>query len=283
VYAASSKIHFSRIGLEYGDILQVLDANDTVIQTFASKDKLTDIWSDYVPGRVLKIKLATAQGYEDWGFRVDAIVSSINNPGLVQSYHPYANNTSNVWTITNPDVNAVSSKIHFSQIALEYGDILQTLDADDTVIQTFAQKEHISDFWSDYVPGRVVKVKLVTAQGYEDWGFRIDAIVNSVSNPGLAQSSHPYANNITKSWSITNADANATASKIHFSRIALEYGDTLQILDANDTVIQTFANKEHLTDLWSDLVRGRVVKVKLVTAQGYEDWGFRLDDIQTVK
>ena len=46
---------------------------------------------------------------------------------------------------------------------------------------------------------------------------------------------------------------------------------------------ETFEQRTHLKDQWSDTVRGRVIKIKLVTAGGYEEWGFRADAIQTVK
>ncbi|MDV7393030.1 hypothetical protein RZS08_16785, partial [Arthrospira platensis SPKY1] len=201
------------------DILQILDANDTVIQSFFENTHLTDVWSDYVPGRIVKVRLLTNGVFEDWGFRVDAIVDSVSNPGLAQSHHPYPPNLTQEWTVVNPNVSAMSSKIHFSRINISRYDILQILDANDTVIQSFFENTHLTDVWSDYVPGRIVKVRLLTNGVFEDWGFRVDAIVDSVSNPGLAQSHHPYPPNLTQEWTVVNPNVSAMSSKIHFSRI----------------------------------------------------------------
>ncbi len=83
----------------------------------------------------------------------------------------------------NPNVNAISSKIHFSRIDLWHSDTIQVLDANDTIIQTFSQNTHLTDVWSDYVPGRIVKVKLTTSPTYQDWGFRVDDIYPASEEP----------------------------------------------------------------------------------------------------
>ena len=280
VNAVSSKVHFSRIDTDACDVVQVLDANDTIIQSFYERTHKTDTWSDYVPGRVVKIRLATACGYQDWGFRVDNITNAVANPGLVQSDHNYADNVTKVWTITNPDVNAVSSKVHFSRIDTDACDVVQVLDANDTIIQSFYERTHKTDTWSDYVPGRVVKIRLTTACGYQDWGFRVDNITNAVANPGLVQSDHNYGDNVTKVWTITNPNVNAVSSKVHFSRIDTDACDTVQVLGVTDTIVQTFGERTHKLDVWSDPVPGRIVKIKLTTACGYADWGFRVDAIE---
>lgn len=287
VNAVSSKVHFSQIELEEGDIVRVMDQNDVVIQTFAHTS-LSNVWSDYVPGRVVKIRLTSNSGpwtYTDWGFRVDAIVDSVALPGLAQSHHPYGFAMDEIWTIINPNPNAVSSKIHFSRMDLAEGDIIRILDQYDVVIQTFWGNTHLTDTWSDYVPGRTVKIRMTSNSGswtYVDWGFRADAIVDSVEKPGLAQSNHPYEFAMDQVWTLVNPNINATSSKIHFNRIDLSEGDTVRVMDQNDTVIQTFGVNTHLTDVWSDYVPGRIVKVRLTSNSGswtYVDWGFRVDDI----
>ncbi|MBP1468743.1 hypothetical protein EYB53_023715 [Candidatus Chloroploca sp. M-50] len=277
VNATSSKVHFSRIEL-FRATLQVLDANDTVIQTFGWDTNKQDVWSDYVPGRVVKLKLLYHCCDAWWGFRADSIVDSIPNPGLAQSDHPYTSEADQSWTITNPNVNATSSKVHFSRIEL-FRATLQVLDANDTVIQTFGWDTNKQDVWSDYVPGRVVKLKLLYHCCDAWWGFRADSIVDSIPNPGLAQSDHPYTSEADQSWTITNPNVNATSSKVHFSRIEL-FRATLQVLDANDTVIQTFGWDTNKQDVWSDYVPGRVVKLKLLYHCCDAWWGFRVDAIE---
>jgi hypothetical protein len=281
VNAESSKIHFSRIDLaNYYAVIEILDENDTVIQKITD-GYFTDFWSDYVPGRIVKVKFTSNASSTAWGFRVDAIKTSVSNPGLAQSDHPYASKTDQTWTITNPDVNAESSKIHFSRIDLaNYYAVIQILDENDTVIQKITDG-YFTDFWSDYVPGRIVKVKFTSNASSTAWGFRVDAIKTSVSNPGLAQSDHPYASKTDQTWTITNPDVNAESSKIHFSRIDLaNYYAVIQILDENDTVIQKITDG-YFTDFWSDYVPGRIVKVKFTSNASSTAWGFRVDAIES--
>ena len=275
--ATATKLHFSRVELN-GAILQVLDANDTVIQTYGWNSNLQDVWSDYIPGRIVKLKLTYQCCDAWWGFRADAIVNSVPNPGLAQSDHPNTSTPNQAWTVTNPDVNATSSKLHFSRVELN-GATLQVLDANDTVIQTYGWNSNLQDVWSDYIPGRIVKLKLTYQCCDAWWGFRADAIVNSVPNPGLAQSDHPNTSTPNQAWTVTNPDVNATSSKLHFSRVELN-GATLQVLDANDTVIQTYGWNSNLQDVWSDYVPGRIVKLKLTYQCCDAWWGFRADAIE---
>ena len=183
--ATATKLHFSRVELN-GAILQVLDANDTVIQTYGWNSNLQDVWSDYIPGRIVKLKLTYQCCDAWWGFRADAIVNSVPNPGLAQSDHPNTSAPNQAWTVTNPNVNATSSKLHFSRVELN-GATLQVLDANDTVIQTYGWNSNLQDVWSDYVPGRIVKLKLTYQCCDAWWGFRADAIEpSSTQNPSPA-------------------------------------------------------------------------------------------------
>jgi hypothetical protein len=276
--AASTKVHFDRMALAYGDVIELLDSSGRVIQKFGEGGG-DDFWSDYLPGRVVKVRFTTREGREEWGFRIDKLATAVATPGLAQSPHPYYNDTTETWTITNPNPRAKSSKVHFAALDIARGDYLDLLDATNTLIQRFGEGGS-ADFWSDYLPGRVVKVRFTTREGREGWGFRIDAIVPSVDHPGLAQSDHPYANDIFQEWTISNPDANAQSSRVHFQRIALARGDQIELLDATGNVVQTFVEMSG-EDIWSDYVPGRLVKVRFTTRAGYEDWGFRIDAIES--
>jgi hypothetical protein len=126
----------------------------------------------------LKLRRTGSYGSGGWGFRVDQIVTSVDNPGIVQSNHPYNENGELVLTITNSEINARSTRVHFNRIGLgSSGDFLQVLDSNDVVIQTFDGGTNKEDIWSEYVPGRVVKLKLRRTGSYGSggWGFRVDA------------------------------------------------------------------------------------------------------------
>ena len=298
----ATRVHFDRIELEAGvDYIIIRDINNVPYQwiTGAYAGGFT---SKAVPGPALRVQLVSDGSGRAWGYNAAAVLGTSaadpadfppSSPTLAESDHNYASNTDRTWILTNPDLSAVSSKVHFSQIEIDndggpWGtalDYLYILDASDTVIQTLNGGLH--DFWTDYVPGRVVKIRLVSDSGQNWWGFRADAIVNSVSHPGLAQSDHPYALNTDKTWLITNPDLSAVSSKVHFSQIEIDndggpWGtalDYLYILDAGDTVIQTLSGGLH--DFWTDYVPGRVVKIRLVSDSGQNWWGFRADDIRS--
>ncbi len=239
VAAKSSKVHFSRVAIESGDLLQMLDSQDTVVQTFTNVDQ-EDFWSDYVPGRVVKFRLVTTFSYHHWGFRVDDITTAVDKPGLAQSDHPYPPSEDQVWTITNPDVAAKSSKVHFSRVAIESGDFLQVLDSQDTVVQSFTNIDQ-EDFWSDYVPGRVVKLRLVTTFSYHHWGFRIDDIYPTTDDrktPSeisglyltLVRQGVVYMNGVQISDTLQPGIYKVLLSTLDEQTLRIDYGDSNQLI-----------------------------------------------------
>jgi tripartite motif-containing protein 71 len=106
---------------------------------------------------------------------------------LAESQHPYASNFDYTWTITNPDPQASSSRLHFSRVETESGyDFIRVLDQNDHLIQSISG-DFPSGLWIDSVPGRVVKVRLITDSSVTRWGFCVDAFT-SVSTSELAYS-----------------------------------------------------------------------------------------------
>jgi hypothetical protein len=96
-------------------------------------------------------------------------------PCLAESPHPYPNNYNNTWTLTNPDSNAASTRVHFSRIETESGwDYVYVRDANNNQINRFDGTR--SDVWSSAVPGRAVKVQLTSDGSITAWGFCVDRI-----------------------------------------------------------------------------------------------------------
>jgi hypothetical protein len=273
--AINSKIHFERVGMGPGDHLRIFDVDDRLIQKITGSR--LNFWTDYVPGRVVKILMTCSDFYTGWGFLADAIATAGPKEVLAQSHHAYGG--AEEWTMINDDPDAYSSKIHFEKLKLNSGDSIQIFDEEGTMIQYFGQYTNLTDTWSDYVPGRFIRVKLNTSDIYIEWGMRINDIVASHEGPVEAQSSHPYSNTDYDPWIIYNPNLQATETSIHFSRLSLSSGDSLQIMDENDNVIQSFGAYTDERDLWSEPVPGRVVKITLNTSDIYNAWGFRVDDI----
>ena len=283
---AGTRAHFDRIELEDGvDYIVIKDVNDVPFQWITGSHP-SGFTSKAVPGSAVKVQLVTDGSGRAWGYNLDRIETApaeiADNPpmepALAETDHPYSTTAERVWVLTNPNVNAKSTKVHFNRIDT-IGATIQILDADDTIIQTFGHQTHKTDIWSDYVPGRIVKIKFLYQGHAVDWGFRIDKIVDSISTPGLAETDHPYSTTAERVWVLTNPNVNAKSTKVHFNRIDT-IGATIQILDADDTIIQTFGHQTHKTDIWSDYVPGRIVKIKFLYQGHAVDWGFRIDDIQ---
>jgi hypothetical protein len=95
--------------------------------------------------------------------------------------------------------------------------------------------------------------------------------------PKTIESAHPYANQYSNTWTVT--EGGAKSIRLHFPRIDVEKGyDFVQILDANDALVTSYSGQ--LTDVYSPLVRGGTIKVKLVTDRTVTAWGFQVDSYQ---
>ena len=95
---------------------------------------------------------------------------------LIESPHPYPNDFDQTWTITNPQVGATASRIHFSRLETEADfDYVIIKDGSDSVVQMI-DGIFPAGLWSYSVPGRVVKVQLITDESWIEWGFCVDAI-----------------------------------------------------------------------------------------------------------
>ena len=274
--AAFTKVHFMRLGLS-DDALVISDGNGNRVQTFGGGTQGRDFWSEDVPGRVLKVQLLSDGSKEDWGFRIDGVASGVTQPGLAESKHPYEPGTRQSWSLVNPNPAAAFTKVHFRRLGLG-DDILILSDGNGNRVQTFGGDTQGQDFWSDDVPGRVVKVELVSDSSNEGWGLRIDGVVSGVTQPSLAESKHPYESGTRQTWSLVNPNPAAAFTKVHFMRLGLG-DDPLILSDGNGNRVQTFEGGTQGQDFWSEDVPGRVVKVELVSDSSNEGWGFRIDDV----
>jgi thermitase len=200
---------------------------------------------------------------------------------LAETPHPYSNNMSQTWTVTNPDAAAANSRVHFSRLETEPGwDEVVIKDEAGNVIQRLTGS-YPSGVWSEPVPGRTVQVQLVTDSSITAWGFCLDRIETVVPITCLAETPHPYTNNMSQTWTVTNPDAAAAYSRVHFSRLETEACcDFVIFKDEGGNEIQRISGY-HPDGLLSNPIPGRTVQVQLVTDYSVTAWGFCLDQIQT--
>jgi hypothetical protein len=180
--AAFTKVHFARLELGGNDSLVLYDGNGNRVQTFGENTRLANFWSDDVLGRVVKVELSADSSWgEGWGVRIDRLADGEPKPALAESAHPYHPNTQQTWTLVNPNPAAAFTKVHFARLELGGNDSLVLYDGNGNRVQTFGENTRLADFWSDDVPGRVVKVELRADSSWgEGWGFRIDDIAPKV-------------------------------------------------------------------------------------------------------
>ena len=276
--AVSTKIHFSQLSLSQYDSLGIRDANDNLVQHFHAGGTRLNLWTDYVPGRIVKISYFKSRWYDNWGFRADAIRTADTPPVLAESPHPYPSGIDQTWTVVNPDPQAKTTKVRFDWLHIAGYDSLTIMDEDDLVIQRFGSGNW-GTVWSDYVTGRVVKIRLFESDHYEGWGFRINAVANGPDRGALAESPHPYPSNIDQTWSVVNPNAAAAQTQVFFEWLDIAGYDRLDVMDSGGTVIQTFGGGTHQENYWSNFVPGRVVQLRLRESDHYEGWGFRVTDV----
>ncbi len=286
--ATATRLHFSTVDLEDGvDWLVVTGVDDTPYQWITGSHP-DGLWTLGVSGTVINVKLISDASVGKWGFNVDGLESApLEAPQsrpesekiLAESAHPYTNETL-TWTLVNTDPHAAFSKVHITRLDIDDGE-LRLLDGSNNTVQVFFGNTHRKDFWSDDLPGRVVKVQFTGSYyGRSDWGLRLDQLSSGSNKASLSESQHPYINEI-RTWTLVNPDPQAVFTKIHITRLDIDEGE-LKILDGSNNTVQVFFGNTHRKDFWSDDVPGRVVKVQFTGSYyGRSDWGFRVDQLAT--
>jgi hypothetical protein len=184
--AKGTRVRFSRVELEpNADWLVIMDLEETPYQ-WITGDHPNGLWTIGVPGNGVIIRLLTDSSVQKWGFNLEKLESApperpqprpeVEVP-LAESEHPYKPDTRLEFKLVNPNPAAAFTKVHFVRLELDAKDSLVLYDGNGNRVQTFGENTRLADFWSDDVPGRVVKVEL-NADSYSDvaWGFRIDDI-----------------------------------------------------------------------------------------------------------
>ncbi len=108
---ANTRIHFDRIDTETGyDYVTVMDGADNIIASYAGWDK-PDIWTPWVPGNVVKIRLTSDHSVQGYGFYVDRyitddLVTGVPNVQVSLSPGGLSDTTGAYGIYTIPDVPA---------------------------------------------------------------------------------------------------------------------------------------------------------------------------------
>jgi len=99
----------------------------------------------------------------------------------------------------------------------------------------------------------------------------------------LIETSHPYANDALDAWRLTNPDAGALASRIHFARIDTEAGvDPVLVEDADGHEVHSF-DGNHPEGVWTLPIPGSSVGIEFRSDSSKVAWGFCVDKIETAR
>jgi subtilisin family serine protease len=103
----------------------------------------------------------------------------------VESPHNYPDNYDNTWTITKPGYENIA--VHFEQISLEKEyDHIEILDGNNDIFQIIKfpsapgpSCENKFNIWSESVPGDTIKIRLLSDESVNCWGFNATKVMNT--------------------------------------------------------------------------------------------------------
>jgi hypothetical protein len=97
----------------------------------------------------------------------------------VNSAHPYADSFDQTWVINNVST-AQNTAVYFSKVLTESDlDYVYIIDpATDQVVQEITGEQYVNGGWSASVPGNKIKVRLVTDESVQDYGFQITKVID---------------------------------------------------------------------------------------------------------
>lgn len=175
--ALELRLHFGRVTLGSGDSLSVQDENGITACSYAPKtDNRSGVWTDWVSGDSLTVRLETDSSGNAWGFSVDQIQErwTLLTGAVAESFHPYGDNSRYTWAISRSGASKL--RLHFSTIDLGKGDYLTIRDAAGNVLQRYSENFADDDIWSDWFAAGSVVVEFRTNYGDCHWGFKVDSV-----------------------------------------------------------------------------------------------------------
>lgn len=136
-------------------------------------------WTFTPPSRLQTVGTEGVPGVDFTGSAAAASISGTLLKALggvtayeVESPHSYQNNTDIRYTITGPS-GASHIRAHFDEVDLQNGlDHVYIEDGNGTLYQDITGNK--TDYWSQWVPGNVLVLHLITDATGVDYGFRMD-------------------------------------------------------------------------------------------------------------
>lgn len=252
------RVHFSDIAMEEGyDFLRVETPSGQMVNEYTGS--LSDVWSSWVTGNSLRIRLTSDEMIADYGFYVDGYETDISTQGGVSG-------------ITLTALPGGSSTVSgpggsFSITGIE--PVTYTVSPS-LARWTFSP----TDRSVDVPPGG-------TASGVSFLAFPPAQVTGRVTTGTVVEaaqvreSPHPYPGNANLSYTVQGPPG-ATRIRAHFERIDTEaVFDWVYVTDMDGNIVEVYTGS--YSDVWSPWVNGSALKVLLTSDGDTEDYGFRVD------
>ncbi|KPA11380.1 secreted protein containing CUB domain protein [Candidatus Magnetomorum sp. HK-1] len=202
---------------------------------------------------------------------------------------PYKNKVDQIFTFNAPDPNATSIRIHFNLFNVEkkYDAVYIMDQANNTVAMLDGNLGN--DLWSPVVEGNLLKVHIKT-----DYSVTGSILADKISFFGITESNststnikeiaypvssqHNYPHSFDNIYKISHTGAKSI--KIHFQQLETEQNyDFIYVYDKNNNQIEKYTGGPY-TDLWTKVIPGDIVNIRLVSDYSISKYGFNIDLIE---
>ena len=269
-------IHFSRLETAgQFDYVYIYDMND--IQIARYNGNRNDIWTPWVEGDTIKVRLKSDSAVDGFGFIVDKMVTGSIMPRLETTIN--ANSaTLESGQSSQVTVHVSSGGKSISNADVEISTSIGVLSP--TIGTTDINGDFIATYSAPQAASKTSAIILVTADkaGYVEASDSCNININPVSGTILVESKHPYSNYYYKTWTIT--EPGAKQIRVHFPRLETQTGkDYVYIMNKYNMRITQYDGSHN--DLWTPWVKGETIKIKLITDGSLTDFGFIIDQKDT--
>jgi hypothetical protein len=130
------------------------------------------------------------------GSGIYSLAISVSAPNTIaESPHPYPNNFDYTWTVTSPQQEIgglVQTRLHFKVLETEDGwDYVYVYDENYNLAESYTGSRR--DFWTPWVTGAIVRIRLITDSNTTAYGFVIDNMETRAISPPPTPPSRRYA------------------------------------------------------------------------------------------